>query len=126
MAEDATFTPFDPGDDDLPRFKCQHCDKMMYSANALDLHLLMHEEQTGVFDAMRDINPDYSCAHCGMGNNSHTSAMKHINDGSCPDFDINKPCITLMDEDETLSRMIQDGDVDEASAPSCCSSCKAG
>ena len=112
MAEDVTFTPFYPGDDDLPRFKCQHCDKMMYSADDLDLHLLMHEELTGVFDAMRDINPDYFCALCGMGRNSHTSAMKYINDGSCPDFDINKPCITRMDKDETLSRMIQDGDVD--------------
>ena len=87
MAEDLTFTPLYPEDDDLPHFKCQRCDKMMYSANALDLHLLMHEEQTGVFDAMRDINPDYSCAHCGLEHNSHTSAMKHINDGSCPDLE---------------------------------------
>ena len=71
----------------------------------------MKNRQTGVFDAMRDINPDYSCAHCGLGHNSHTSAMKHINDGSCPDFHINKPCITLVDKNETLSHMVQDGDV---------------
>lgn len=112
LKEDETFQPVYTGDDDLSRFKCPHCDKMMHSANALDLHLLMHEDQTGVFDAMRDINPDYSCAHCGMGHNSHTSAMRHINNGSCPEFDINKPCITLMDKDENLSKLIRAGDVD--------------
>ena len=111
MEEDVTFTPNYPMGDDLPRFKCQHCDKMLYSADALDLHLLMHDDQTGVFDAMRDINPDYSCAHCGLGHNSETNAMKHINSGLCPEFDINKPSITLMDKDERLAHMITAGDV---------------
>ena len=111
LEEDTTFTPIYPTGDDLPWFKCQHCDKLMPSANALDLHLLMHDDQTGVFDAMRDINPDYSCAHCGLGHNSHTNAMKHINSGSCPEFDINKPCITLMDKDEQLAHMIKEGKV---------------
>ena len=98
-------------DEGHPVYACPQCAQTFHSEEVLQDHMVSHQTDLIRFNAIRDVNPDNSCKHCGEHLSTFHATYQHIVSNVCPVFDAQKPFHTMIAEHATLHQLVRDGNL---------------
>lgn len=68
-------------------YQCLQCNQKFKSKHGREQHYIAQHGQGPTFDVMRDQQGTFQCSHCSASFKLSSALRRHIEQGSCPNFD---------------------------------------